>query len=84
MSEKNIRKGAAFRTRINDGIQRFLDAGLITMWMDEVILSKVRREREALKGKDIGSQLTLIAVTIYTYIKLPATYVSPVMNVDFQ
>ncbi|XP_045101799.1 uncharacterized protein LOC123498599 [Portunus trituberculatus] len=54
-----FRKGAAFRSRINDGIQRFLEAGLITLWMDEVILSKVRREREALTGKDVGSQLTL-------------------------
>ncbi|KAK8377897.1 hypothetical protein O3P69_014081 [Scylla paramamosain] len=54
-----FRKGAPFRSRINNGIQRFLDAGLITTWMDEVILSKVRREREALKEKDVGSQLTL-------------------------
>ncbi|MPC95708.1 hypothetical protein E2C01_090932 [Portunus trituberculatus] len=33
--------------------------------MDEVILSKVRREREALTGKDVGSQLTLKTVINY-------------------
>ncbi|XP_063869657.1 uncharacterized protein LOC135105463 [Scylla paramamosain] len=68
-----FRKGAPFRSRINNGIQRFLDAGLITTWMDEVILSKVRREREALKEKDVGSQLTLETVTIYACTKLQRT-----------
>ncbi|XP_063870826.1 uncharacterized protein LOC135106004 isoform X2 [Scylla paramamosain] len=55
-----FRKGAPFRARINDGIQRFLDAGLVALWMDEVIINHVKEERQALQERGDGPQLALV------------------------
>ncbi|XP_063870824.1 glutamate receptor-like [Scylla paramamosain] len=55
-----FRKGAPFRARINNGIQRFLDAGLVALWMDEVIINHVRKERQALQERGDGPQLALV------------------------
>ena len=60
----NVSPGAPFRSRISSGIQRFIDAGLITMWMDEVILSQVRKEQQASNERGV-EQLTLTTVIIF-------------------
>ncbi|KAG7171101.1 glutamate [NMDA] receptor subunit 1-like [Homarus americanus] len=58
-----FRKGAPFLRRLDLAIQRLLEAGLITFWMDGVIFTRVRdtrrqqREEEAGKNQDNGNNV---------------------------
>ncbi|MPC64913.1 hypothetical protein E2C01_059035 [Portunus trituberculatus] len=56
-----FRRGAPFHSRFNKAILKFLDAGLVTFWMDDVINNYVRRERRR-RAEETGGQVTIIAV----------------------
>ncbi|XP_063869659.1 uncharacterized protein LOC135105466 [Scylla paramamosain] len=53
-----FRPGAPFRQRFSSAIQQFIDSGLITYWMDDVVRTHTREERRASKEKGTQLQLT--------------------------
>ncbi|XP_045101495.1 glutamate receptor ionotropic, kainate 4-like [Portunus trituberculatus] len=53
-----FRPGAPFRQRFSSAIQQLLDSGLITFWMNDVVRTHVREERQASKEKGTQPKLT--------------------------
>ncbi|XP_045102141.1 uncharacterized protein LOC123498783 [Portunus trituberculatus] len=53
-----FRPGAPFRQRFSSAIQQFIDSGLITYWMNDVVRTHTREERRASKEKGTQLQLT--------------------------
>ncbi|XP_045122611.1 probable glutamate receptor [Portunus trituberculatus] len=48
-----FRRGTPFITRFDGALQRYLDSGLITHWMDDVISKHIREERQEKKATSL-------------------------------